>query len=358
MAFWQIPMFFPTARPCSSRLREPRDDATSPLMPPEHEALLILTRQRFPAMQDCACEVEPILKGGSDRHYYRFRWADAGQPPMILMIYTLARRDNPKFVPATRRLSALGVRVPAILGVDEQRLFVWLEDLGQDDLHAHRDDPWDQRRPLYQAALREAAKIHAVAAGQLAPEEVTAMEPEFDEDLYAWEQNYFLEHFVRGHLGRETAGADHAAAHAALASLRRCLAERPRCLVHRDFQSQNILLRDNAAWLVDYQGLRPGLAEYDLASLLFDPYVTLSRNERDQLLEFYASLRGLPLDELRVVVLQCAAQRLMQALGAYANLSRNQGKPHFEQHIPAGVRNLAVVCAELPELETLLPLLA
>lgn len=322
-------------------------------MPPEHEALLILTRQRFPALQDCACEVEPILKGGSDRHYYRFRWSDSAQPPMILMIYTLARRDNPKFVPATRRLASLGVRVPAILGVDEQRLFVWLEDLGQDDLHAHRDAPWSARRPLYEAALEEASKIHGVSAGSLTLEEIAAMEPEFDEGLYAWEQNYFLEHFVRGHLSRETNGNEHAAAHAALASLRRSLAERPRCLVHRDFQSQNILLRDGTAWLVDYQGLRPGLAEYDVASLLFDPYVNLRQSEREDLLVFYARLRGLDLPELRQVVLQCAAQRLMQALGAYANLSRNQGKLHFEQHIPAGVRNLAAVCSELPELAPL-----
>jgi aminoglycoside/choline kinase family phosphotransferase len=46
----------------------------------------------------------------------------------------------------------------------------------------------------------------------------------------------------------------------------------------------------------------------------------------------------------------------MQALGAYANLYRNQGKAHFEQHIPAGVRNLTTVCEEAPELAPLLPL--
>ena len=43
---------------------------------------------------------------------------------------------------------------------------------------------------------------------------------------------------------------------------------------------------------------------------------------------------------------QCAAQRLMQALGAYANLSHNLGKPHYEQHIPAAVANLTDVCSE------------
>jgi hypothetical protein len=43
-------------------------------MPPEHEALLFLTREQFPALRHFACEVEPIVKGGSDRHFYRLNW--------------------------------------------------------------------------------------------------------------------------------------------------------------------------------------------------------------------------------------------------------------------------------------------
>lgn len=322
-------------------------------MPPEHEALLILTRQQFPALKDVPCEVEPIVKGGSDRHFYRFTWAGGAHPPMILMVYTLARRDNPKFVPATRRLAALGVQVPTIYAFDEQRLCVWLEDLGRDDLHAHREEAWEIRRPYYEATLREAAKIHAVSSKNLTPTDISSMEPEFTEGLYEWEQNYFIEHFVRGCLRRDADKAEHAPARTVLMALRQRLARLPRCLVHRDFQSQNVLLRDNTAWLVDYQGLRPGLAEYDLASLLFDPYVTLSQSERGALLKYYAELRGLRLPELQEVVYLCAAQRLMQALGAYGNLSRNQGKTHFEQHIPAGVRNLTAVCDEAPELSPL-----
>ncbi|TDU70923.1 hypothetical protein EI77_02041 [Prosthecobacter fusiformis] len=322
-------------------------------MPPEHEALLILTRQQFPALRDVACEVEPIVKGGSDRHFYRFTWAGNVHPTMILMVYTMARRDNPKFVPATRRLAALGVNVPAIYAFDEQRLCVWLEDLGRDDLHAHREDPWEIRRAYYESTLVEAAKLHSIKSASLSAADLSSMEPEFNEGLYEWEQNYFIEHFVRGVLRRDADAPAHAPARTVLMELRQRLARLPRCLVHRDFQSQNVLLRDGQAWLVDYQGLRPGLAEYDLASLLFDPYVTLSRSERGELLQYYANLRNLPLPELRTVVYQCAAQRLMQALGAYGNLSRNQGKASFEQHIPAGVRNLTAVCDEAPELAPL-----
>ena len=325
-------------------------------MLPEHEALLILTRHQFPELNDVPCEVESIVKGGSDRHFYRLKWSCQDHPPMILMVYTMARRDNPKFVPATRRLATMGVHVPAIHAFDPDKLCVWLEDLGTEDLHARRTLPWDQRRPLYEATLREAAKIHSVRERDLAESEKAELEPEFDEALYEWEQNYFLDHFVRGHLNRDFLLAEFDAAHETLRRLRKRLAKLPRCLVHRDFQSQNVMLRGGETWLVDYQGLRLGLAEYDLASLLFDPYVSLTRSEREELLRYYVDLRGLSLPETREIFHYCAAQRLMQALGAYANLSRNLGKPHFRQHIPAAVQNLTTVCAEAHTLHELLVL--
>ena len=66
--------------------------------------------------------------------------------------------------------------------------------------------------------------------------------------------------------------------------------------------------------------------------------------------------RGISLFELRESFHLCAAQRLMQALGAYGNLSQNLGKPQFKQHIPAAVKNLTLVCRSSPALKELLPL--
>lgn len=314
-------------------------------MLPEHEALLFFTRQQFPELNSTPCEVEVILKGASDRHFYRLNW-QADRAPMVLMVYTLARRDNPKFVPATLRLKKIGANVPQVYAFDEQRLCVWLEDLGRIDLQSFNERPWELRMPLYQATLREAAKFHGVTESTLTTADIDELEPGFDEALYEWEQGYFLEHFVGGYLGREHDTPEFEAAREALRQLRRHLSRLQRCLVHRDFQSQNVLIRAGEAWLVDYQGLRLGLAEYDLASLLYDPYVNLTKSERGSLLRYYAEHRGLSLSDVSQVFYLCAAQRLMQALGAYANLSRNLGKPHYEQHIPAAVSNLAEVCAE------------
>jgi aminoglycoside/choline kinase family phosphotransferase len=123
--------------------------------------------------------------------------------------------------------------------------------------------------------------------------------------------------------------------------------------VHRDFQSQNIIVMEGSAALIDFQGLRPGLAEYDIASLLYDPYVELSENERGELAGYYReSLGVLDYDFLHVLRL-CAMQRLMQALGAYGYLGIVREKTAFLNHIPRAMGSLAAVTAEIPGLEGL-----
>jgi aminoglycoside/choline kinase family phosphotransferase len=89
--------------------------------------------------------------------------------------------------------------------------------------------------------------------------------------------------------------------------------------------------------------MRPGVAQYDLASLLLDPYVTLTAEEREQLLDFYHGIaggEGISREEFDRVFWQCASQRLMQALGAYGNLSLNLGKPNFRAHVAPALVNL------------------
>ncbi len=315
--------------------------------------LLELTRHAL-TQWPAPARLSAIVKGGSDRHYYRVQFEDPASPTVILMAYTLARPDNPRFVPATGRLKKLGVRVPEIYANDTKNLLVWLEDLGSMDLHAIRNEPWETRRPIYEDALREAAKLHTVNAAALTESDLAEMELCFDEKLYEWEQNYFLGHYVRDMRQQDTTSAPLNGAHAALRQLQVHLASLPRGLVHRDFQSQNILIRNDAAWLIDYQGTRPGLAEYDLASLLLDPYVNLTDEERNDLLSWYANHTSRDLAALRETYYLCAAQRLMQAIGAYANLSRNLGKPQFAQHIPVALSRLSAVCTAHPMLQPLL----
>ena len=109
------------------------------------------------------------------------------------------------------------------------------------------------------------------------------------------------------------------------------------------------MVREGRVAFIDFQGMRAGLAGYDVASLLYDPYIEMSEAERAELSDFYFEAAGLSdregwEEELRA----CARQRLMQALGAYGFLGRVKGKTSFLGHIPVAAERLAALCQPDP----------
>jgi aminoglycoside/choline kinase family phosphotransferase len=320
--------------------------------------LLELTSQHFPLLAGPDIEVAPILKGGSDRRYYRLK--KHGRPlHLILVRYTDARPDNACFFPATEILNAHGIKVPKVHHHDRDRKLAWIEDLGALDLWALQESPWPERRRLYARTLEEAALLHRLRPEDLPAEQLGQLMTGFTEDLYLWEQNYFFDNFASHFSDAGLTEIRAVRESEALAALRRELGALPRSFVHRDFQSQNIIIRDNEPYFIDYQGLRPGRPEYDVASLLFDPYVAFTPEQRDELWEGYKAFRAgderWETSDRRYA--QCAIQRLMQALGAYGNLAFNVGKPEFLQHIPRAVENLSHVIKRSGVATDLLPLL-
>ncbi|MBE2203356.1 MAG: phosphotransferase [Chthoniobacterales bacterium] len=307
--------------------------------------------ENFPGYEPGDFEVTAVEKGGSDRKFYRIRAADRS---MILVKYSGHKEENRHYVDIARFLASAGVQTPHMYLHDPEEGLIWMQDLGEDDLWAHRTDPWTTRRPLYESALIEAFKIHSAATRKL-PGGGLTLEREFNEQLYLWEQGYFFEHCLGNYFKIPSAEVNRLAGLAALQAAAVRLAALPRVLVHRDFQSQNILIRDNTAWLIDFQGMRPGLAQYDVASLLMDPYVCLDAAERLHLLGFYQRLAkrsGIEMaEDFEEVFHWCCLQRLMQALGAYGFLGLQKGRTDFLTHIPVARRSLRETAAQLDGLD-------
>src|SRR5256885_15655999 len=310
------------------------------------EVLLRQTRLHFPRFNVDEVKIAPIEKGGSDRKFYRVRCS--AEQSIILVKYDLAREENRHYVEIAQFLETHGIHAPRIYYHDVEEGLIWLEDLGERDLFGYRDESWLVRRAFYESALDEVRKLHQL------PESVCVemrqhLPAEFNAALYLWEQNYFFENCLGRYFEVEPAKIDKLTALPALGDIAEKLAQLPRVLVHRDFQSQNILLRNGQAYLIDFQGMRPGLAHYDMASLLYDPYVDLSQSERTELLAHYCGETLSPefLETLRL----CAMQRLMQALGAYGFLGLVRGYQHFLQHIPTAIASLREIVAKIDGLE-------
>ena len=311
------------------------------------ELLLRQTRIHFPRLDDAKVEITPIEKGGSDRRFYRVR--SSREHSLILVKYNVEREENRLYVQVAEFLAANGIRAPRVYFHDAQERLIWIEDLGETDLWSYRNDNWVARRALYDSALEQVAKLHSLphaAADGIRKD----FPPEFDATLYTWEQHYFFDNCLGRHLGLSEAERAELAALPALQEIPTRLAKLPRVLIHRDFQSQNIIIRNGDAYLIDFQGMRPGLAEYDLASVLYDPYVTLSARERAQLFHDYRAARenlGAPVThECDELLRLCALQRLMQALGAYGFLGHVKGNKAFLAHIPAALASLRSLVAE------------
>jgi len=323
------------------------------------DLLLKQTRLHFPRFGEAEVEISPIEKGGSDRRFYRVR--SSPDHTLILVKYDLERGENRQYVQIAEFLTGHEIRAPKVFFHDAQEGLIWIEDLGEADLWSYRGESWPVRRALYQSALDEVSKLHCLPTSA-ADKIRKSLATEFDAALYLWEQHYFFDNCLGRHFGVDEKVRKELAALPALQEIASRLASLPRVLVHRDFQSQNIIIRDGQAYLIDFQGMRAGLSKYDLASLLYDPYVKLSEAEREELFLYYRAIGERAGSRLQndgeELVRFCAMQRLMQALGAYGYLGLVRGNQSFLDHIPAALASLRSIVAAIPRTEELQEVLA
>ena len=321
--------------------------------------LLRRTRMHFPRLDVDHIKIRPIEKGGSDRKFYRIQCS--ADQKLILVKYNLEREENRHYVRIAQFLDTHGVRVPRIYFHDPAEGLIWIEDLGERDLYSYRDESWLVRRAFYESALDQIVKLHSL------PESVCVemrehLPAEFNAALYRWEQKYFFHNCLGRYFSVTESKRKELAALPSLHQIAKRLASLPRVLVHRDFQSQNIIMQNGQANLIDFQGMRPGLAEYDLASLLYDPYVDLTEAERGELIAYYRDRQlenGAAIDgDFDFKLRLCAMQRLMQALGAYGFLGLVKGHKHFLQYIPNALRSLRAVVVTIDNLQPLASTLA
>ena len=299
-------------------------------------------------------EDEGILigMGGSDRRFYRQKIDQMREDSIveaqkkgtvIIAKYPQEAPDLYQHIEYTRFFLSHNIPVPELLSfhVKDRRLV--FEDLGDTSLYSwlkcNRD--LDTREMMYRKVLDIAASIHANLIANISDCPLLR-DKVFDLEHFRWESDYFIERFVKPFYGdgriRKSLFND-------LDRLAHLADSYPKTVIHRDFQSQNIMIKDNQPRIIDYQGARIGPPAYDIASLLWDPYYRIDDDLRNRLLEYYTirmSVIFSEFDKERFLqsLLFCRAQRHMQALGAYGFLSLVKGKRYFLKFAPQALRYL------------------
>ncbi len=308
------------------------------------EALDVADESRF--------KIIPFEGRGSDRAYFRVLW---DHQSAILVHYQPSRTENTYFADIALFLAKQGIPVPELLKHDPAKCLILMNDLGDVDLWALRNEPWPVRKTLYEKALRVAHRLHSLAEKQFPADRIPLAEA-FGPGLYRWERGYFRDNFVETLCGLKLGPDMSLRLEEELSGLAERLSSRRRCLVHRDLQSQNVMVHRDQTYLIDFQGMRFGTCFYDLGSILCDPYVGFAAHEREELLAFYYGLseQEISWSEFQIAFWEASAQRLMQALGAYGFLGTKRGLTGYLRHVSPGIRNLHTAAENAASLPALL----
>jgi len=296
-------------------------------------------------------DVKGILigSGGSNRNYYRVK---KGSATAVLMKCNDGDSDYHRHIEYTKFFLKHSIPVPRLLEASPEKFEAIFDDLGDISLYSWlkcRREP-KQIEAVYRKVLDIAVNIHAKATANVS-ECPMLQDRIFDYEHYRWEASYFMDRFVEGIRGIKPKNLS------ALQDEFHRLASKadsyPKAIIHRDFQSQNIMIHEGIPRLIDFQGARMGLPAYDIASILWDPYYRLEDDMRERLLEYYNK----KISNTHSPLLICRLQRHMQALGAYGFLSKVKGKKYFMKHITEGLmllkEDVMLVKSEFPELHKL-----
>ena len=130
----------------------------------------------------------------------------------------------------------------------------------------------------------------------------------------------------------------------------------PFSVIHRDFQSKNIMIHNDQPFVIDFQDVSLGPILYDLASLLYDQNACLNSLERQRLAKIYwenygtdlkTKIGGYP-EFLRILRLT-GLQRNIKSIGRHATLYYVKGKKERMSSIKRGLQVLNSLRDELRE---------
>ncbi|HNZ39016.1 MAG TPA: phosphotransferase [Candidatus Latescibacteria bacterium] len=301
-------------------------------------------------------ELSPIHGGASGRRYFRLSLAahasDAAATYVVMVVPTVEVGTFDAFCSNGEYLRSQSIPAPAILARWRDQGIALLEDFGTRTLTQVIASEQENRRALLEDAIGLLVRLHTCRQNDAFP--CPAFQLHFDEEKWRFEYRFHVrEWLIARHWKIKPTRAESKILDRAFAWLGARLSREPRVFTHRDYQSSNLLVRDDGSYgLIDFQDARQGLRQYDLASFLYDSYVDLNETERSELSNMYASMACLTIseDEHRYLVTISAIQRKLHDAGAFAYAAYHREKTEYLCYLAPAVTQSVTLMAQIPHL--------
>jgi len=284
--------------------------------------------------------IEKLPQSGSDRIYFRIFTVE----DTFIAAYNINKRENQTFITFSNHFKEKGLPVPTIIGINDKEDVYIQEDLGTESLlnQIEKFGHTAQLYQLFQKSLKQLALLQIKGhQGMNYDWCITAKEfgrqAIMSDLLYC--KYYFIDTLKQPY--------DKQAMLDDFDFLASFLTRTPyKYFMFRDFQSRNIVVKNEEVFFIDYQGGMQGALQYDVASLLWQAKAELSEEWKNSLLEYYIteveSLLQTNIDR-EYFISQYNGYvliRLLQVLGAYGFRGLFERKAHFLASIPLALKNL------------------
>ncbi len=262
---------------------------------------------------------EMLPPSGSYREYCRLKNSNRS----VIGALNSDVKENTAFLSFTNHFKKIGLPVPEVYAVSSDLKKYLQEDLGDttlfDFLSTIRENEGFSENIIteYKKVLRELPRIQ-IRGGKELDYSVCYPRAAFDKQSMMWDLNYFKYYFLKLakiHFDEQALEDDFQIFTDYL------LSADSGFFLYRDFQSRNVMLKDDEVFFIDYQGGRQGALQYDLASLLYDGKADIPQSVRKQLFDFYLNelKKFFPVNEAEFTAYfkGFVLIRIMQAMGAY-----------------------------------------
>lgn len=284
--------------------------------------------------------VEKLPQSGSDRTYFRIFTAGKS----YIATHNLNHKETNTFVQFSIHFKKLSVPVPEIFIMNSDATMYIQEDLGNESLLDKLENQGHNQYVygLYQQSLKELVNMQIIG-GESLDYSLCLTAREFGKQAIFSDLLYFKYYFLdtlKYPYDKQALLDDFEALSNYLGNTEH------KHFMFRDFQSRNVMVREQQVHFIDYQGGMKGALQYDVASLLWQAKAELSDYWKDNLLQYYMDciddLLEKPVDR-DVFVSQYNGYvliRLLQVLGAYGFRGLFERKAHFLTSIPLALNNL------------------
>ena len=292
-----------------------------PKLPPGERSVYLFETLRELGLN---CQAIVPLKGdGSARKFFRIRTPRETFVLILPQPGEYGLREARAYYRLGRFLRAYGIPVPEILLYRDQDGLLLVEDLGDLRLCEH-----PARDNLYPQAVKILTKLQALTP--YFPKESVLETLYYDRELI-WHREilYFEKWYLKTYRKKPPCIETRSLLEEFLHESVKCFTDT--VVLHRDFQSRNLMVKNDRLYVIDFQSTRLGPPSYDLASLVWDPYV--ARIPAERLLQLYLHLTSRDQEAFLREFKRISVFRLMQALGAFVKLSF-EGKTWFRDYIP------------------------